>query len=63
MIREASAGIEIVVRTGWCRKDAAQHRLQPTWLIGALFKFLARILVHFPATALTPQPLGGSISA
>ena len=31
-------------------------RMHATWLIGALFEFLTRIAVHFPATALTPHP-------
>gem|GEM_PF-4456603 len=37
---------------GW--GSAANHRVNPTWLIGALFKFLTRIGVSSLAKALTP---------
>jgi len=41
------------------QQKAPNQRMHATWLIGALFKFLTRILVHFVATALTPQPPSG----
>ena len=48
-------------REGWSvclrkRQCAPNPRMHATWLIGALFEFLTRISVHFPATALTPYP-------
>jgi len=40
-------------------EELANPSLHPTWLIGALFKFLTRILVHLVAMVLTPHPPSG----
>jgi hypothetical protein len=38
------------------KRNAANHRMNATWLIGALFKFLARISGSLLAEVLTPHP-------
>jgi len=53
----------VIDREFWhsgARRLPPNHRLQPTWLIGALLSFFTRISVHFVATVLTPHPPSGS---
>ncbi|MCL0057050.1 hypothetical protein M1N50_01870, partial [Dehalococcoidia bacterium] len=40
-------------------RKQTNHRMNPTWLIGALFEFLTRIGVGWLAKVLTPQPPSG----